>query len=68
MLETIMSVGKWLAENYANILGILLSFVIFAEGITRLTPTKKDDGFVERVGSFIRGVMDALKIPNVKKK
>jgi hypothetical protein len=37
-----------------------------AETITRLTPTTKDDGAVERVGKVIRKFFDMLGIPNRK--
>jgi len=35
-----------------------------AEMVTRLTKTKKDDALVERVGSLIRKIFDALGFPN----
>ena len=41
--------------------------IAVAEFITRLTPTKKDDGFVQRAGTLIKFVLDAVKTPNLKK-
>lgn len=41
--------------------------IAVAEFITRLTPTKKDDGFVQRAGGLIKFVLDAVKAPNIKK-
>jgi hypothetical protein len=35
-----------------------------AETVTRLTPTKKDDGFIQRIGSVVNRVFDLVKIPN----
>lgn len=54
-------------ENIAQIGAIILAIVGVAEMIVRLTPTEKDDGFVQRVGSVIKFVLDALRIPNIKK-
>lgn len=42
--------------------------IAIAEFITRLTPTKKDDGFVQRLGGLLKFVLDVVKTPNVKKK
>ena len=67
-MSIVISIGQWLIENYVQLFGILIGAIGLAEAITRITPTKKDDGFVERVGSFIRKIMDALRIPNKKKK
>ena len=41
--------------------------IAVAEVITRLTPTEKDDAFVQRLGAGIKKVLDAIKLPNVKK-
>jgi len=41
--------------------------IAIAEFITRLTPTKKDDGFVQRIGELIKFVLDKVKTPNVRK-
>lgn len=54
-------------NNYMEVFAILGMLVAAAEAIVRLTPTKKDDGAVERVGNILRRVMDFLKIPNIKK-
>lgn len=59
---------KFLGANYAEILMALSMIVGAAEIITRVTPTKEDDSFVERIGKGLRKVMDLLRIPNVKKK
>lgn len=59
---------KYIAEHYVELFGILLGLVAVAEIVVRLTPTKKDDGAVERLGQVLRKIQDILKIPNVKKK
>ena len=59
---------NFLLSNYQSIFSILLALVGVAEIVVRLTPSKEDDGAVERVGKLIRQFMDLLRIPNVKKK
>lgn len=62
-----MNFINWIVANYVELFGAILGLVAVAEVIVRLTPTQKDDGAVERIGSFIKKVADFLKIPNVKK-
>jgi len=57
----------WLLANKEGIAATVISFIVLAETVVRLTPTKKDDGAVERVGAVIRKVLDFLKLPNLKK-
>lgn len=59
---------KWLMENKEEIGLFLLSLIATAELFVRLTPTKTDDGAVERIGALIKRILDWLKIPNVAKK
>jgi len=54
----------WITANYINLLLAVAAFLSFAEIAVRLTPTKKDDGFVQRVGAVVKKVMDFLGIPN----
>lgn len=42
--------------------------IAVAEFLTRFTPTKKDDGFVQRLGGLIKFILDTVKTPNIKKK
>lgn len=63
-----MQIVQWILANYPDVMLAMVGIVGAAEIIVRLTPTKKDDGFVERIGSVIRKVMDFLKIPNPKSK
>lgn len=45
---------------------LLLALVALAEIVVRFTKTEKDDGFVQRVGSIIKRVLDVFKVPNRK--
>jgi hypothetical protein len=58
----------WIMENYQELGALLLALVGVAEVVVRLTPTKKDDGAMERIGHVIRKAMDLMKVPNVRKK
>jgi len=62
-----MEVVKWFGENYQALFLVVAGLVGVAEIIVRLTPTQKDDGAVERIGYYLRKIMDFLKIPNSKK-
>ena len=66
-MEWISSIVNFLMENFGKISATLLAALGLAEAITRFTPTEKDDGAVERIGAFIRKVLDFFKMPNVKK-
>ena len=46
---------------------VIVGLISVAEVVVRLTPTKKDDGAVERIGYIVRKIMDFLKLPNLKK-
>ncbi len=63
-----MDIIHWLGSNYEEILAAAWAVVLAGEAIVRLTPTKKDDGFVQRVGEWIKKAMDWAKVPNTKKK
>jgi len=55
----------WVVGNPYLALG---AGIAIAEAITRLTPTKKDDGFVQRLGELIKLVLDSISTPNNIKK
>ncbi len=57
-------IWMYIKSNPELAIGIILGLL---ELITRLTPTKKDDGFVMRLGELIGKVFDLVKIPNRKK-
>lgn len=59
-----MDMIKWVMENYVEMLIALGSLTAALEIIVRLTPTKTDDGFLQRFGGMLKQLMDALKIPN----
>ncbi len=63
-MENVKEVVSFVVENYEQMFIALVSLVAAAEVIVRFTPTKKDDGFVKRLGELIDKAMDALKIPN----
>lgn len=56
-----------LKANGGNLAELLLALLVVAELVVRLTPTKSDDGAVERVGAIIRKCLDWLGLPNAKK-
>lgn len=45
---------------------IVLALIVVAELVVRITPTKEDDGFIERIGGVIRKFLDMLGLPNKK--
>jgi hypothetical protein len=59
---------KWVMDNYAEMIQILGLIVVLGEMITRLTPTKTDDGFVTRLGHWIDTLAQLARVPNVRKK
>lgn len=67
MMDTILNQYYWMRDNYAELLTSLMILMIGLQGIVRLTPTKKDDGAVERLGGYLTKLMELLKVPNVKR-
>lgn len=67
-MEALTEYWTWTVANYKGIFIVLATIYPTLELITRLTPTKKDDTFLERAGALVRKLMDILKIPNLKKK
>lgn len=66
-MEKVLEFWAWLQANYQNVLITIGAFVAFLEAFVRLTPTKKDDGAVHRIGNMIDWLFDLAKIPNVHK-
>ena len=65
-MEMIKEIIAWTLANYE---GIFVSLTLIIAGLevgARITPTKKDDSALERIGGLLRKAMDFLKIPNVK--
>lgn len=52
-------------QDFLSVSGI---GIMLLELIVRLTPTKKDDGFVQRFGGAIKLGLDLMRVPNIKKK
>jgi len=63
-----MDLITWFQTNYAELLKILTLMVVVGEMVTRLTPTKKDDGFIRRLGAIIDTALGVMKVPNLRKK
>ena len=54
----------FLQANWDLLVATVLAFLAFLELAVRLTPTKTDDGAVERIGIIVKKVFDLLKVPN----
>ena len=67
-MELIREIYSYIATHALTISGIVLAIIATAESVVRLTPTKKDDTAVERVGKWIRKAMDYVGkfLPNRK--
>lgn len=63
-----MEILNKIIENWDTITLTVFAGITLAEGLVRITPTKKDDGAVERAGKFLKRLMDIIKIPNNIKK
>jgi hypothetical protein len=44
---------EWIKDNYVNVFAAIGACYTAARLIVALTPTKKDDAFVEKAGSFL---------------
>lgn len=63
-------ISKLMAYISANWYGILMAGSIIlaaAEFIVRLTPTKSDDGFVQRIANGYNKIFELLKVPNIRR-
>lgn len=67
MLEKIKALVEFVQIQGPILVAAIMAILTAAEAIVRLTPTKTDDTAVERVGTMIRKMFDALGVPNVKK-
>lgn len=65
-MEQVMNFLYWLKDNYVELLSSLGVIMVGLQMLVRLTPTKKDDGAMERVGSKLNWLLDLLKVPNLK--
>ena len=62
----LMDIWSWLSGNWPEMVAALSLLLASAEAIVRLTPTKSDDGAVERIGKILKWIFDLVKAPNVK--
>lgn len=46
---------------------VIGSLVTIMEFIVRLTPTKTDDGFIQRIGNLVSKFLDSIGVPNKTK-
>ena len=67
-MDMVGEIVGWVTTHWYMVLTIGSVFLLAAEMVTSLTPTKSDDLFVERVAKVYRGLLTFLKVPNIKKK
>lgn len=65
-MQKVIDIWNWIQANKAAIGGALVGLYAFLEVVVRLTPTKKDDTVLERVGQYVGKLMDLVGIPNKK--
>lgn len=65
-MELVLAIYAWLVANGPVLAGAIMGLLSTAELVVRLTPTKKDDTAVERIGKVIRKFFDMLGVPNYK--
>lgn len=65
-MEKVVAIWNWIQLNKLAIGGGLVGLYTFLEVVVRLTPTKKDDTVLERVGQYVGKLMDIAGIPNKK--
>ena len=60
MFKLILFALSWLVKNIAYIVGILEALVKVIVGIITLTPTKRDDFFVDKINDIFSAVKKFL--------
>lgn len=63
----ILQIYSFIMAHYMEVLAAMGSLLTAAQLIVRLTPTKADDGFVQRLSNYYDKIFDFLKIPNVRR-
>lgn len=66
-MDSLLNQYYWMRDNYVELFTSLAILMIALQGFVRLTLTKSDDAFLERVSKYLNMVMVWLKIPNVKR-
>ena len=51
-----MQIWNWITANWTEIVAAIGGIVLAARIIVKLTPTPKDDSFLEKVINFLKGV------------
>ena len=55
-----MQIWTWITENWSQIVAAVGGVVLAARIIVKLTPTPRDDSFLEKIVNFLKGL--GLKI------
>ena len=63
-MEFVMKMWAYVSANWYGILTAMAAFLYFAQVVTKLTPTTKDDSFVQRMANIFEKLTGF--IPNVK--
>ena len=66
-MEFIMKMFAYIQAHWYGILMAGSMILATAEFIVRLTPTKSDDGFVQRIANVYNKLFELLRVPNVKR-
>jgi len=66
-MEVIKEVIAYISANWYGILMAGSMLLAAAEFVVRLTPTKDDDGFVQRIANVYNKIFEVLKVPNIKR-
>jgi hypothetical protein len=66
-MEFLAKFWAYMSENWAGIIIAGGAILAAAETVVRLTPTKSDDGFVQRVANVYNKLFELTGVPNVKK-
>lgn len=67
IINFVLNLWGFLIDNWNLITATILAMVGAAELFVRLTPTKKDDTAVEKLGKWVRKFFDVVKVPNRKR-
>lgn len=51
-----MQIWNWITSNWTEIVAAVGGIVLAARIVVKLTPTPKDDSFLEKVINFLKGV------------
>lgn len=66
-MEFLMKFWAYVSANWYGILMAGSMILAAAEFVVRLTPSKSDDGAVQRVANVYNKLFELLRVPNIKK-